>query len=327
MFLLMSMFLSTVFQGSLRASMMLRAVGLFLATTVSVLALITVFPNLGSTGGFAIFLILILLPGGIMLVSPTSAAAGLNYAMSVFFIFTTEQRLEVGLDLIENRFISVAAASVLPWLVFNVIRPTCARDRVQSCFATAIDEVRNSVTLPLETPTKNDSREIESLARSLAALTTVRTMTDNAAMELVDDPERQQLNLRMVDQVDQLFVLSRFLVRTAFLGEKIRVNPTEAALLRAISDLLALTSDRLTRGSVPSEHESATTRAEVALTALKASLAERISTGRFDGGLRIALIHHVMLNDLVVGIRTFGQLVSERERLLETRTPIRIGDG
>ena len=326
-FLLMSMFLSTVFQGSLRAAMMLRAVGLLLATTVSVLALITVFPNLGSTGGYAIFLVAVLTPGAVMLVSPRTAAAGLNYAMSVFFIFTTNPRLEVGLDLIDNRFISVAGASLLPWMVFNLIRPTRARDRVQECFASAIDEVERSVMLPLNPRPTDDSKEIESLARSLNSLTVVRTMTDDAAMELVDDPERQQLNLRMVDQVDQLFVISRFLVRTAFLGERIDITRVEADILRELAGMLSETSRRLRGGAARPGDETASARAETALANLDESLSERLVDRRFDGGLRIALIHQVMVHDLVAGVRNFNDLVAERERLLETRSPIRIGDG
>ena len=326
-FLLMSMFLSTVFQGSLRAAMMLRAVGLLLATTVSVLALITVFPNLGSTGGYAIFLVAVLTPGAVMLVSPRTAAAGLNYAMSVFFIFTTNPRLEVGLDLIDNRFISVAGASLLPWMVFNLIRPTRARDRVQECFASAIDEVERSVMLPLNPRPTDDSKEIESLARSLNSLTVVRTMTDDAAMELVDDPERQQLNLRMVDQVDQLFVISRFLVRTAFLGERIDITRVEADILRELAGMLSETSGRLRGGTAGPGDETASARAETALANLDESLSKRLLDRQFDGGLRIALIHQVMVHDLVAGVRNLNDLVAERERLLETRFPIRIGDG
>ena len=326
MFLLMTMFLSTVFQGSLRASMMLRAVGLLLSTLISLLTLTTVFPNLGSVGGYAIFIGLVMLPGGLMMVKPRSAAAGLNYAMSLFYVFTSSGRLEVGLDLVDDRFIAVAGASLLPWLIFSLVRPTYARERVESCLATAIASVRRSIELPLLARTTDDAAEIKSLADSLAALTTVRTMTDNAALELVDDPERQRLNLRLVDRIDQLFVLSRFFVRTSFLGEGVRVSPAEADVIAALSDMLTATHRRLSGRRPRPEDASATDRALAAVAVLDASLEERVADPRIDPGLRLTLIHQVMLHDLVAGLQDFDRLLDERTRLLETRSLIRLGD-
>ena len=325
-FLLMTMFLSTVFQGSLRASMMLRAVGLLLSTLISLLTLTTVFPNLGSVGGYAIFIGLVMLPGGLMMVKPRSAAAGLNYAMSLFYVFTSSGRLEVGLDLVDDRFIAVAGASLLPWLIFSLVRPTYARERVESCLATAIASVRRSIELPLLARTTDDAAEIKSLADSLAALTTVRTMTDNAALELVDDPERQRLNLRLVDRIDQLFVLSRFFVRTSFLGEGVRVSPAEADVIAALSDMLTATHRRLSGRRPRPEDASATDRALAAVAVLDASLEERVADPRIDPGLRLTLIHQVMLHDLVAGLQDFDRLLDERTRLLETRSLIRLGD-
>ncbi|MCP4495582.1 MAG: hypothetical protein GY825_02265 [Phycisphaeraceae bacterium] len=326
-FLLMAMFLSTVFQGSLRASMMLRAVGLLLSTIVSVFTLTTVFPNLGSVGGYAIFIGLVMLPGGLMIVRPRSAAAGLNYAMSLFYVFTTNPRLDIGLGLIDDRFIAVAGASLLPWLIFSLVRPTYARDRVEACLATAIASIRRSIELPLLPGTKNDSEEIQSLGASLTALTTVRTMTDNAALELVDDPERQRINLRLVDRIDQVFVLSRFFVRTAFLGEGIRVSQAEADVIAGLSDMLSATHRRLTGRRPRPEDASATDRALDAVTALDASLEARLADPRFDEGLRLTLIHQVMLHDLFASLRDLDRLLDERKRLLETRSLIRLGDG
>ena len=325
-FLLMTMFLSTVFQGSLRASMMLRAVGLLLSTLISLLTLTTVFPNLGSVGGYAIFIGLVMLPGGLMMVKPRSAAAGLNYAMSLFYVFTSSGRLEVGLDLVDDRFIAVAGASLLPWLIFSLVRPTYARERVESCLATAIASVRRSIELPLLARTTDDAAEIKSLADSLAALATVRTMTDNAALELVDDPERQRLNLRLVDRIDQLFVLSRFFVRTSFLGEGVRVSPAEADVIAALSDMLTATHRRLSGRRPRPEDASATDRALAAVAVLDASLEERVADPRIDPGLRLTLIHQVMLHDLVAGLQDFDRLLDERTRLLETRSLIRLGD-
>jgi hypothetical protein len=326
-FLLMTMFLSTVFQGSLRASMMLRAVGLLLSTLISLLTLTTVFPNLGSVGGYAIFIVLVMLPGGLMLVKPRSAAAGLNYAMSLFFVFTSSSRLEVGLDLVDDRFIAVAGASLLPWLIFSLVRPTYARERVEACLATAIASVRRSIELPIMPRTTDDSEEIRSLGDSLAAITTVRTMTDNAALELVDDPERQRLNLRLVDRIDQIFVLSRFYVRTSVLGEGVRVSPAEADVIAGLADMLTTTHRRLEGRRPRPEDASATDRARAAVTALDASLEDRFAHPRGDHGLRLTLIHQVMLHDLVAGLRDFDRLLDERQRLLETRALIRLGDG
>ncbi|MAB72859.1 MAG: hypothetical protein CMJ54_10180 [Planctomycetaceae bacterium] len=326
-FLLMTMFLSTVFQGSLRASMMLRAVGLLLSTMVSLFTITTVFPNLGSAGGYAIFIAIVLLPGGMMIVQPRSAAAGLNYAMSLFYVFTTNARLEVGLDLVDDRFIAVAGASLLPWLVFGLVRPTYARDRIEACFATAIGSVRRSIELPLLPATGNDAAEMESLADGLAALTMIRTMTDNAAIELVDDPERQRMNRRLVDRVDQIFVLSRFYVRTAFLGEGVRVSRVEADVLTSLSDMLTATHRRLTGQRPRPEDASATDRALASLTALDASIEDRIAGHRTGAGLRLTLIHLVMLHDLVAGLRDFDRLLEARTRLLETRSLISLGDG
>lgn len=326
-FLLMTMFLSTVFQGSLRASMMLRAVGLLLSTLVSILTITTVLPNIGSIGGYVIFIGLVMLPGGLMIVRPRSAAAGLNYAMSMFFIFTTNSRLEIGLGLVDDRFIAVAGASLLPWLVFSLVRPTYARERVQTCLATAVASVRRSIELPMTSRTTDDSAEIRSLADGLAAITTVRTMTDNAALELVDDPERQRLNLRLLDRIDQEFVLSRFFVRTAFLGEGIRVSNAEANVITALSAMLTATHRRLAGRRLRPEDASATDRAVAAVTALDTSLENRLADRRLDPGLRLTLIHQVMLHDLVAGLQSFDRLLDERDRLLETRSLIRLGDG
>jgi hypothetical protein len=63
------------------------------------------------------------------------------------------------------------------------------------------------------------------------------------------------------------------------------------------------------------------------VTALDASLEDRFAHPRGDHGLRLTLIHQVMLHDLVAGLRDFDRLLDERQRLLETRALIRLGDG
>jgi len=246
--------------------------------------------------------------------------------MSLFFVFTSSSRLEVGLNLVDDRFIAVAGASLLPWLIFSLVRPTYARERVEASLATAIASVRRSIELPIMPRTTDDSEEIRSLGDSLAAITTVRTMTDNAALELVDDPERQRLNLRLVDRIDQIFVLSRFYVRTSFLGEGVRVSPAEADVIAGLADMLTATHRRLTGRRPRPEDASATDRARAAVSALDASLEDRLSDPGHDPGLRLTLIHQVMLHDLLTGLRDFDRLLDERKRLLETRSLIRLGD-
>ena len=181
--------------------------------------------------------------------------------------------------------------------------------------------------MPLLPATGDDAAEIQSLADSLAALTMIRTMTDNAAIELVDDPERQRMNRRLVDEVDQMFVLSRFYVRTAFLGEGVRVSRVEADVLTSLSDMLTATHRRLSGARPRPEDASATDRALAALTALDASIEDRIAGHRTGDGLRLTLVHLVMLHDLVAGLRDFDRLLEARTRLLETRSLISLGDG
>ena len=104
-----------------------------------------------------------------------TGAAGLNYAMSLLFIFSLSDRPSVHLDLIEERFVSVAAASLLPWMVFGIIKPTYARDRINEFIGKAILEIRFSLSLIIRSGKTSDA-EIRSLGRGLDALSRMRKM-------------------------------------------------------------------------------------------------------------------------------------------------------
>ena len=121
--------------------------------------------------------------------------------------------------------------------------------------------------------------------------------------------------------------IARCSERKVFLGERIDITRVEADILRELAGMLSETSRRLRGGAARPGDETASARTETALANLDESLSERLVDRQFDGGLRIALIHQVMVHDLVDGVRNFNDLVAERERLLETRSPIRIGDG
>lgn len=324
--LLMTMFLSTVYQGSLRASIMLRAVGLFGATAVSLFAMTTVFPNLDDPWSYAVFMAAVLAPGAIMLVHPRTGAAGLNYAMSVMFIFSVSDRPTVQLVLIEERFVSVAVASALPWLVFGIVKPIYARDRINDCIVKAIREIRSSLGLILRAEKSTDA-EIRALNRGLDALSRMRKLMADATMEFADDQEQVDLNKRMLDCIDQLFIFARFNARTSVIANDLGVTPAEVVATRSILELLDELPRELSGVSTRRKSTALESTAARELLRMEDSIMEDRKTGSLRAINRSSLIRLIFLKEVLAEIQTFQILLGDRSRLLETRRRISLGDG
>ena len=325
-FLLMTMFLSTVYQGSLRASLMLRAVGLFSATAVSLFAMTTVFPNLDDPWTYAVFIAVLLAPGAILMMNARTGAAGLNYAMSLLFIFSLSDRPSVHLDLIEERFVSVAAASVLPWMVFGIIKPTYARDRINEFIGKAILEIRFSVGLIIRSGKTNDA-EIRSLGRGLDALSRMRKILGDATMEFADDEEQVVLHQKMLDCIDQLFIMARFIARTSFVAHRIGVTSHEATATQRILNLLDELPGDLTRKPDPDEASRRGAIASQSIMDMEAKIVASRQAGSLRANERASLIRLIFLTQILAEILTFQTLLTDRTRLLKSRRRIGLGDG
>ncbi len=324
--LLMTMFLSTVYQGCLRAALMLRAVGLLSATAVSLFAMTTVFPNLDDPWTYAVFIAVLLAPGAILMMNARTGAAGLNYAMSLLFIFSLSDRPSVQLILIEERFVSVAVASVLPWMVFGIIKPTYARDRINEFLGNAILEIRFSVSLIIRSEKTNDA-EIRSLCRGLDALARMRKMTGDATMEFADDEERVALNRRMLDCIDQLFILARFIARTSFIAHRIGITSQEAIATQNILELLDELPRELTRNRDHAEASRREANATQGIMDLEAGIVASRKAGTLRAIDRTSLVRIVFLKKILAEVLTFQSLLKDRTRLLESRRRISLGDG
>ena len=215
--LLLSTLVTTVNFGALTASFMHRTVGLGLATIIAILSIITVGPSLGDVWISAAFTMVVLFPAALLISNPPTAAAGLNYGMSMMFIFTTFNRLEVDLGLVSDRFVAVAGSTIIPWLVFLLFQPTYARERIGATLGRAIELVGDSwrtLSRPKGLTVENDrSRQIAKSISTAAEIATAMR-TEAQADVLADATEA------MIGKAQMLLILSRDLqFRYRFCGQ------------------------------------------------------------------------------------------------------------
>ncbi len=216
--LLMSMLLTSLNMGGVAASFSARLVGLFGSLLSSMVAILVFLPNAQDPWIYAAILAAAIAPGAVAMQSPATAGIGLSFAMTVFFTLTTSDTLTVSLDPIQERFASVGGATLLAWLVFLLIRPVYARERIGDGLATALEAnaalLRFGVdTSPQEAASAARRTEIALRSKAHAALTALDGVIIDAKAELGADPERLQLLESIRGSIERQLLLARSFAR------------------------------------------------------------------------------------------------------------------
>ena len=316
--LLLSTLVTTANFGALTASFMHRSVGLGLATVIALVSIITVGPSLGDVWISSAFTMLVLFPGALLITNPPTVAAGLNYGMSMMFIFTTFNRLEVDLALVSDRFVAVAGSTLIPWLVFLLFRPTYARDRIGESLGSAIELVADSwrtLSRPGGLTVENDQSRQIAKSISTAAEIAAAMRTEAQADVLADATES------MIGKVQMLLILSRDLqFRYRFCGLD-RPDPEELEIIEATRHLLASCARSVMK---PDESVRLETRTGPIAERI-AHLQNRILSSSADGRSgpdpdrlgRLALLESCMgvLRKLEHDARAYRRLLQNRRRI------------
>ena len=316
--LLLSTLVTTVNFGALTASFMHRTVGLGLATIIAILSIITVGPSLGDVWISAAFTMVVLFPAALLISNPPTAAAGLNYGMSMMFIFTTFNRLEVDLGLVSDRFVAVAGSTIIPWLVFLLFQPTYARERIGATLGKAIELVGDSwrtLSRPKGLTVENDRSRQIAKSISMAAEIATAMRTEAQADVLADATEA------MISKAQMLLILSRDLqFRYRFCGQD-GPDPKELGIIEDTRRVLEACSELIIAPDAAEPLTVHTSSIVEKLEDLENTIltdATRDGTGPDPDRLgRLALLKSCMgvLRDLEHDAEAYRRLLKNRRRI------------
>lgn len=214
--LLMSLLLTTQNMGAVNSGFVLRMIGLFSAIIVCMLAILVVLPNINDPWGFALVLALALLPGAIATTSSPTVSLGLSYCMSVFFILTGPSHPSIDLAPLQERAVSVGAATILAWMVFMLVRPVYARERISHEICSAFTTISKSLRLAGTSDLQRVSLAEESDAHwsNYAAMDALNRMIADSRPEFAARADLLSNLNGLMDHLERIFVLTRFMMRS-----------------------------------------------------------------------------------------------------------------
>ena len=128
--LLMCGFLAPLTIGGLNVMFIDRIWGLLAAVVTCGFSILVIIPNLTQVGELLLLVGVVMMPGIVLALVPKTASMGLSYAMAVLFILTGSKHPSADLDPLQIRFLSVAGATLICYVVFLVVIPVKARDLV-----------------------------------------------------------------------------------------------------------------------------------------------------------------------------------------------------
>lgn len=328
--LLMSLLLTSLNMGGVAASFSARLVGLIGSLIASLIAIVVFLPNAQDPWIYAAVLTAAIAPGAVAMQFPASSGIGLSYAMTVFFTLTSSDTLTVSLDPIQQRFASVGGATLLAWLVFLLIRPVYARERIGDGLGVAIEA--NAALLrfgadPSQAGSAAARRkyEIDLRSKAHAALTALDGIIVDAKAEIGADAERLHLLEAIRGSIERQLLLARTFARLQ------RVGPPELAQTefgRAVAAAALVQAER-TDGlaSLARDPDSTAAAPEASASDRDAMLAvvgrAESSLGPADTNLVAATMAMLALLDHEV-IACHAEL-RRREHLLESIRRIAIG--
>lgn len=216
--LLMSMLLTSLNMGGVASSFSARLVGLFGSLLSSLVAILVFLPNAQDPWIYAAILAAAIAPGAIAMQSPATSGIGLSFSMTVFFTLTTSDTLTVSLDPIQQRFASVGGATLLAWLVFLLIRPVYARERIGDGLATALEANAALLRFGGDASSRGDERsarrmEIGLRSKAHAALAALDGVIVDAQAEIGTDPERRRLLESVRGSIERQLLIARSFTR------------------------------------------------------------------------------------------------------------------
>lgn len=325
--LLLAMLVTTVNQGALNISFVMRSIGLTIAALIALVSFLLIMPDLDDIWISSAFLGAILVPGAMLLSRPSTIAAGLNYAMGVMFIFSTSKDLQISLDPISDRILCVGGATLIPWLVFLLIHPVYARDRISSCIQTALREIHGQwLQMSRPDPVPMLDEDSDRIVSSLSGVTKVSGAMRN---ELGTEERRWSIDSTISSDINLLFVLGRDLEFRTNLDRNRRLEPEESAVIERIATSCRLLADQIDLYGT-SRHPATRAAARQAIDDVQArirtleSSLERVGDGNESADLDrpgyLALLRNVL--EL---LRRVDDLLADREELLQGSRPIAIG--
>ena len=241
--LLLSMLVTTVNQGALYVSFLMRTIGLLLAAAIALLVKIVLTPDIDDIWSGTLLIGVVLLPGAILFSRPSTVAAGLNYSMGAMFIFSVDRAPGIALDPISDRVISVAGATLIPWTVFTVVRPVYARDRIAERLRTAMRSLEDqwrllSAPLPSRLPEEDTRQLVEAVADTSG-------LARQMSREVGAGRTRWATGTALSESIDLLFILGRELeFRTGADGTR-WLEPEERSIAALVATTVRAFADRI----------------------------------------------------------------------------------
>jgi len=247
--LLMSLLLSSLNMGSVAWGFVLRMVGLFAALLTTLAFLLLAMPLLQDPWLYLLGLALVLLPGAIAMHRPTTAPIGLSYAMSVFFVLASQRHPEISLVPLQQRFASVAGATVLAWLVFLLVRPVYARKRIGEGLSTALAALGDladaaAASLAGDPAAPSPRKEAQMRLRAVTAIDDADRVIEDAAIEMARHPARVEALRAIRREIESIVILMRLQLRLARTigGDRGGIDPeirgAAAAFVRSVGESL-----------------------------------------------------------------------------------------
>ena len=245
--LLMALLLTPQSMGAVASGYMLRMLGLGIAVVVCLLGVLLVIPDINDPWTYGLLLAVALLPGAIASQTPNTIALGIGYCMSVFFMLTQPDRPSVDLTSVQDRFVSVAVATSLAWLVFIGFKPVYARTRIGEQLRHTCKSIAEMFKLAALPPRNHLESIKESDAWWDVYMTldqTNHTIADSKS-EFASERERYRALTSILSRLEQMFVLGRFELRVRAmidqLGESNElIDGLEKALEQHAAALVAL---------------------------------------------------------------------------------------
>ena len=312
--LLMALLLTPQSMGAVASSYMLRMLGLGIAVVVCLLGVLLVIPDINDPWTYGLLLAVALLPGAISSQNPSTLALGIGYCMSVFFMLTQPDHPSVDLTSVQDRFVSVAAATSLAWLVFLSVKPEYARQRIGDQLSKTCSSLANTFRLAAlpAGQTMGTSKESDARWDVYLALDKANHTIAESKSEFSSQKERYHALTQILSLLEQAFVLGRFEMRVRWSIDSIKnpdefIRSMERSLLAHAETLDAL--GKKARSNVDSSE---------AMAKSQQSLEEaRLILNESDDPLNIEL-HRCILAQYA-GILLLNQYCKKLEQLLKLR--------
>ncbi|MCH2133387.1 MAG: FUSC family protein [Phycisphaerales bacterium] len=212
--LLMSLFLSALNMGAVTTGFVMRMVGLVGALLVTLVAMLVVIPIIDDPWSFTAMFVICVAPGAIAMQVPQMAAVGLSWAMSMMFTLTGMVRPLADLTPLQERFVSVTGATLLAWLVFLIVKPVFARDRINDAVSLCLRQLAKMSEL-VKRPPDQASTMVEAEARIKAynALSETSSLFRDATFEQDEPLDFVKRNKPIMESLQDLFLIQRNLLR------------------------------------------------------------------------------------------------------------------